>query len=286
MNSISVGTHRTHRALLRLLALLLLLASLLTFKGVTLAAPPAAPALKQDVPSCKNHRQVKTWRADKLEHEGFLRVVNGSGELTFNDGDLGLFLNPSSSQTLSTARVQDYLPPDQDLKRCWVATAKQDIVVDLDQRYTTPAMFGVTQNNLLWTAPPRTAQGQTYSAFGLTRNGAFGPPQTFILMTENLNFPSFQSTFLRIVPLRVVAPWLNELEWFHVHMVIGVDSAEISVSQNGQTATVSAVLPQPPAPLGLELSADNELVPGVLVPVAARTGVIIGDLDVEYDHAR
>jgi hypothetical protein len=269
----------TRRQLLRLLIFFTLLLSLLGQNAIAFAKSD------HDKSDCKDHRKISEWKKHTIEHNGFMEREEGSGSISLNQHrELELFLQPTTSTSLSVARIQDYTTDPLDRDFCWNPD-EGTVTVSFDQFYNAPAIRQVTANNLLWNAPQASSTGaQTYSAFGLTRTGAFGPAKTYIIMVEDLSFPSFQSAMTKIVPLRVAAPWLVETQWFSVDITVTATTSQVTVGQNGQFATVSATLPHPPGLLGMEFSIDNESTPGVRNAIPSTSGVTIGAVEIEQDN--
>ena len=100
-------------------------------------------------------------------------------------------------------------------------------------------------------------------------------------------------------PIRTFAPpfvfqttpmpaWLDASDWHRVRITVSQTTAQIDVAQgfNPYTTVLKASLLRPAEPLGFELSVDNELAPGLTVPVATPDGLDVDFLDIRTERVR
>jgi hypothetical protein len=158
--------------------------------------------------------------------------------------------------------------------------------IRFDQSAAQPNM---TENLILWNAPlPLAGSGEQalpITAIGVTRNAAFGVPQYYAEIVQDLVFtPPTQPLLLNLTPMPA---WLDAGEWHRVRITLSQTTGEVEVAQSGHPfTTVSKVaLLHPTGPLGFEFSIDNEFFPGVFVPVTTPDGLDVSYLDIRMEHA-
>ncbi|MCL4265538.1 MAG: hypothetical protein KJ069_20150 [Anaerolineae bacterium] len=228
-----------------------------------------APAYQSQTP-CPNKRIITNFvNEQQVEAQGFhFEVTPPGGSYAFNGAGNQQFLSlrmdpfPFNGE-LSSSRITEVdtsLPSDQRVF-CWQPTATQNVVVMHKHRFAeaTPPP-GLSQNIFLWNAPLDT--GNTITAVGVTRSSVFGG--YFAIVAQDFDFAT-GAGLLQLVPMPA---WLDATAWHHVEIILSQETATIKVKQGPNQATVvQATLLRPPDPLGFEFSLDNEIVPGVIVPV-------------------
>ncbi|HET7157404.1 MAG TPA: hypothetical protein VFI62_00315, partial [Burkholderiales bacterium] len=146
----------------------------------------------------------------------------------------------------------------------------------------------MTENLILWNAPlPSPGSGemaQPITAIGVTRNAAFGVPQYYAEVVQDLDFATFAPPF--ILNLTPMPAWLDAGKWHRIRITLSQTTGQVDVAQGTHPfTTVSKVgLLHPTGPLGFEFSMDNEFVPGVYVPVTVPDGLDVSYLDIHMER--
>lgn len=219
---------------------------------------------------CPGRRIISSFvNVHQVEARGFhFEVTPPGGSYAFNrEGHLRyLSLRMDTfpfNGELSSSRITEIdtsLPPDQRVF-CWQPTNRKNVEVIFTHRFAeaTPPP-GLSQNIFLWNAPIDT--GGLITAIGVTRSSMFGG--YFAIVAQDFDFAT-GSGMLQLVPLPT---WLDATAWHTVEIVLSQQEAIIKVEQGANQATVLQTnLLRPPDPLGFEFSMDNEIAPGVIVPV-------------------
>ncbi|HRQ38035.1 MAG TPA: hypothetical protein PLD25_08990 [Chloroflexota bacterium] len=249
----------------------------------TAATDFALASAEQGQGHCSSKRIISSFvNEHQVEAQGFnFQVTPPGGSYAFNrEGHqryLSLRMDPFPfNGELSSSRISEVdtsLPPDQRVF-CWQPTQRKDVVVMYTHRFAeaTPPP-GLSENLFLWNAPLDT--GNLITAVGVTRSSIFGG--YFAIVAQDFDFAT-GSGLLQLVPMPA---WLDATTWHTVSIVLSQESATIQVKQGSNQATVlQTTLLHPPDPLGFEFSVDNEIAPGVIVPVT-----VAEQLDVAFYSA-
>ncbi len=228
-----------------------------------------APAYQSQVP-CSTKRVISRFvNESQVQAKGFnFEVTAPGGSYAFNQEGhkpyLSLRMDPFPfNGELSSSRITEIdtsLPPDQRVF-CWQPTETNNVVVMYTQRFAeaTPPP-GLSENVFLWNAP--FDSGNLITAVGVTRSSVFGG--YFAIVAQDFDFAT-GAGLLQLVPLPA---WLDATTWHTIEIVLSQETAIIKVSQGANQAIVTqTTLLRPPDPLGFEFSLDNEILPGVIVPV-------------------
>jgi hypothetical protein len=269
----------------------ILLASLLAV-APTQAAPAAYKNFRHNPNQCLDRKFIPFWGSRNfIEAQGFnFDIVGDQASVMFrNNLSLDLASNPlSSAYTASRITEIDSSMPIADRVKCWQATPTKNVVVEFRIRFDqSAAQPGLTENLILWNAPlpsstPEPARPIT--AIGVSRNGAFGPPQYYAEVVQDLDFGTFAPPY--ILQLTPMPAWLDAGQWHRIRITLSQTTGQIDVAQGVRPfTTVSKVaLLHPAEPLGFEFSLDNEFVPGVYVPVAIPDGLDVSYLNIHMQR--
>jgi hypothetical protein len=223
----------------------------------------------------------------QIRSKGFFIDLFGSGSLSFarqghyKYASFHVASNPSAQLSASRMTEADTsLPPEQRIK-CWQPTARRDVVVEFVARFkqaTTPPEL--TETLLLWNSPIGSGgHALPTTGFGVTRNQAF--PGYVAIAAQDLVLEPF-SGFVEIAP---VPTWLDPTDWHQVRIQVSQQKALIEVAQgrHGYTTVLKVALPQPlDEPLAFEFSLDNEVMPGVVIPVTVPDTLDVAFLSMYY----
>jgi hypothetical protein len=256
---------------------------------------------------CVRHKRIPVFVHEaQLRARGFFINTAGSGSLNFERDswhrdsafDVGVDLSDSASVRFRRRPIRRYLslnvaadpsvgphdariteidtslPPEQRVL-CWQPTARKNVVAEytirFDQENTPPEL---TENILLWNASLGVDRPMT--AVGVSRNNIFNG--YFAVVAQDLDFNSFPapgSGYLQLVPMPT---WVDPTDWHSVRVTMSQTEASIEVAQGEQhyTTILEATVPQPFEPLGFEFSVDNEVFPGLRVPVTVPDSLDVG----------
>jgi hypothetical protein len=282
----------SHRITLALLLAFLSLSMLAVTP--TQAAPAATSGYQHRANQCLDHKLIPFWGSRNfIEAQGFnFDIVGAQANAKFrNNLSLDLASNPSSSDyTASRMTEIDTWEPIADRVKCWQATPTKNVVVEYRVRFDqSAAPSGLTENLMLWNAPfPSTTPepARPITSIGVSRNSAFGPPQYYAEVVQDLNFDTFAPPF--IFELTPMPAWLDAGKWHRIRITLSQTTGQIDVAQGAHPfTTVSKIaLLHPAEPLGFEFSIDNELFPGLTVPINIPDGLDVSYLDMHMEHAR
>jgi len=275
---------------------LVILLAVLILSMLAVAPTQAAPAANNDHPhnpnQCLDHKFIPFWGSrDFIEAQGFnFDIVGDQASVKFrNNLSLDLASNPASSEyTASRMTEIDTWAPIADRVKCWQPTPTKNVVIEYRVRFDQSATpSGLTENLMLWNAPfPSTTPepAQPITSIGVSRNSAFGPPQYYAEVVQDLNFGTFAPPY--ILELTPMPTWLDAGKWHRIRITLSQTTGQVDVAQGAHPfLTVSKVaLLHPPEPLGFEFSIDNEMFPGVTVPIAIPDGVDVSYLDMHMEH--
>jgi hypothetical protein len=278
----------------RLAGLLALLVATMMFALPAQAAPLPQTSSAGRGNSCVPHRHIDNWsNQQSVEARGFnFDLVGDQASAAFGRA-LALDLasdTTNAEYTASRITEIDTWQPIAERVKCWQATPDKNVVVEFRVRFdqrSTPA--GMTETLMLWNAPfpsstPEPARPVT--TIGVSRNSALGAPMYVAVVTQDLDYATFAPPFVfQVMPMPA---WLDAADWHRVRITLSQTTAQIDVAQGAHTyATVlKAALLHPAEPLGFELSVDNELAPGITVPVATTDGLDVDYLDIRMERAR
>jgi hypothetical protein len=285
-------TMKTTSRSTRLALLLAILILSMLAVAPTQAAPAADNGHQHNTNQCLDHKFIPFWGSRNfIEAQGFnFDIVGDQASVKFrNNLSLDLASNPASSEyTASRMTEIDTWAPIADRVKCWQPTPTKNVVIEYRVRFDQSATpSGLTENLMLWNAPfPSTTPepAQPITSIGVSRNSAFGPPQYYAEVVQDLNFGTFAPPY--ILELTPMPTWLDAGKWHRIRITLSQTTGQVDVAQGAHPfLTVSKVaLLHPPEPLGFEFSIDNEMFPGVTVPIAIPDGVDVSYLDMHMEH--
>jgi hypothetical protein len=282
-----------HRFVFLFAVLVLSMLAVAPIQAAPIQAAPAAtfgPGYTFD--QCPDRKFIPFWGSRRfIEAQGFnFDIIGDQASVKFrNHLSLDLASNPASSAyTASRMTEIEDGQPIADRVKCWEATPTKNVVVEYRIRFDQSAAPGLTENLILWNAPlPSPGSGETakpITAIGVSRNGAFGPPQYYAEVVQDLDFATFAPPF--ILNLTPMPAWLDAGKWHRVRITISQTNSKVEVAQPPYpfTPVVDVVLLHPTGPLGFEFSIDNEFVPGMYVPVTIPDGLDVSYLDIHTER--
>jgi hypothetical protein len=224
----------------------------------------------------------------QIQNKGFYLDLFGSGSLSFareahrKYASFQLDTDPSGQYSASRMTEADTsLPPEQRVK-CWQPTAKRDIVIDFAVRFkqaSTPP--DLTENLTLWNSPMgKGGEALPMTAIGVARNQMF--PGYIAVVAQNLVMAPEPSGFLQVAPM---PDWLDPTDWHQIRIRVSRQKVLIEAAQgkHAYTAVQQVALPQPlDEPLAFEFSLDNEVFPGVVVPITVPDTLDVAFLSIRY----
>ena len=261
--------------------------------SLTLVIPAyAAPPTRRDDDRCVHQKNIENWKSlDQIERDGFhVDLVGPQASLTFGREQQRKFMsldiasNPSSSAYTASrvTEIQSQLPIDQRVK-CWQTTPTTNIVAVYEVRFDQAAApTDLTENLIFWNAP-LPSQGSTEPPRPITSIGVSRNQGSYVaLVAQDFDFATFTG-LLRTQPM---PSWLDPTDWHSIRVTITQTSALIEVAQGTHpfTPVLQVTLLHPIEPLGFEFSVDNEIAPGVIVPVTIPDGLDVASLDIRLVH--
>ncbi|HEU5099879.1 MAG TPA: hypothetical protein VFU22_12700 [Roseiflexaceae bacterium] len=279
----------------RLMIMLVILILSMLAVAPTQAAPPANNGRQHNTNQCLNRKLIPFWGSRSfIEAQGFnFDIIGEQASVKFsNNLSLDLASNPANSgYTASRMTEIDDQQPIADRVKCWEATPTRNVVVEYSVRFDqSAAQSGLTENLILWNAPlPSPGSGETakpITAIGVTRNAAFGTPQYYAEVVQDLDFATFAPPF--ILNLTPMPTWLDAGQWHRVRITLSQTTGQVEVAQGAYpfTTVTKVTLLHPTGPLGFEFSMDNEFVPGVYVPITIPDGLDVSYLDIHTERVR
>ena len=277
----------------RLVFVLALLILSMLAVAPTQAAPAANNGHHHNPNPCLDHKLIPFWGSrDFIEAQGFnFDIVGDQASVKFrNNLSLDLASNPASSDYSASRMTEiDTWVPIGERVKCWQPTRTKNVVVEYRVRFDQSATpSGLTENLMLWNAPfPSTTPEPALpiTSIGVSRNSAFGPPQYYAEVVQDLDFGTFAPPF--ILELTPMPAWLDAGTWHRIRITLSQTTGQVDVAQGAHPfTTVSKVaLLHAPEPLGFEFSVDNEMFPGFTVPIGTADGVDVSYLDIHMEHA-
>jgi hypothetical protein len=260
----------------------------------TQAAPTANYDHQHSTNQCVDRKLIPFWGSRNfIEAQGFnFDIVGEQASAKFRRNlSLDLASNPASSDyTASRMTEIDTWKPIAERVKCWQATQTKNVVVEFRIRFDQSApQSGLTENLMLWNAPfPSTMPepARPITSIGVSRNAAFGPPQYYAEVVQDLDFGTFMPPF--ILQLTPMPAWLDAGDWHRIRITLSRTTGQIDVAQGAHpfTTVSKVVLLHPAEPLGFEFSVDNEMFPGVTVPVNVPDGLDVSYLDMHMERER
>ncbi len=282
----------TSRSTRLLLLLTILILSMLAV-APTQAAPAANNSYQYNADQCLDHKFIPFWGSRNfIEAQGFnFDIVGDQASVTFgNYLSLDLASDPASSEyTASRMTEIETEKPIAERVKCWQPTTNQNVVIVYRVRFDQSATpSGLTENLMLWNAPfPSTTPEPALpiTAIGVSRNSAFGPPQYYAQVVQDLDFGTFAPPF--ILELTPMPAWLDAGEWHRIRITLSQTTGQVDVAQGAHPfiTVIEVALLHPPEPLGFEFSIDNEMFPGVTVPINIPDGLDVSYLDMRMEPA-
>jgi hypothetical protein len=283
----------TSRSTRLMLLIAILLLSILAV-APTQAAPAATNANHQTANQCRDRKLIPFWGSRNfIEAQGFtFDIMGDQASVQFrNTLSLDLASNPTNSDyTASRMTEIDTWAPIADRVKCWQPTTKKNVVIEFRIRFDQSATpSGLTENLMLWNAPfPSTTPepARPITSIGVSRNSAFGAPQYYAQVVQDLDFGTFAPPY--ILDLTPMPAWLDAGKWHSIRITLSQTAGQVDVAQGAHPfVTVSKVaLLHPPEPLGFEFSIDNEMFPGLTVPIVIPDGLDVSYLDMRMERTR
>jgi hypothetical protein len=280
---------------------LMLLLAILILSMLAVAPTQAAPTQvalaannghQHNTNQCLDHKLIPFWGSRNLiEAQGFnFDIVGDQASVKFrNHLSLDLASNPTNSEyTASRMTEIDTWKPIAQRVKCWQPTPTKNVVVEYRIRFDqSAAPSGLTENLILWNAPLASTTpepGLPITSIGVSRNGAFGPPQYYAEVVQDLDLGTFAPPY--ILSLTPMPAWLDAGKWHRIRTTLSQNSAQVDVAQDSHPfTTVSKVaLLHPPEPLGFEFSLDNEIFPGLTAPINIPDGLEVSYLDMHMER--
>jgi len=281
----------TSRSARLVLLLAILILSMLAV-APTQAAPTANNDNNQHANQCLDRKLIPFWGSRNfIEAQGFnFDIVGDQASAKFRANlSLDLASNPTNSAyTASRMTEIDTWKPIAERVKCWQPTPTKNVVVEYRIRFdqsATPA--GLTENLMLWNAPFASTTpepSRPITSIGVSRNSAFGPPQYYAEVVQDLNFDTFAPPF--ILELTPMPTWLDAGKWHRIRITLSQTTGQVDVAQGAHpfTTVTKVALLHPPEPLGFEFSLDNELVPNLTVPITIPDGLDVSYLDMHMER--
>lgn len=244
--------------------------------ALVLISPAPAPAAAS---SCRDRTNIQHWSQKALERLGWQTQIHSPGQAQVTPRGQTIALDVAADPTNTSyvaARITeiDTSVPIVERTFCWKPTTDRDVEVSYQLRFTQAQVAqGWTQNMVLWNAPmadpARPEPPLPLTAFGVSRSMG----QYTAVVVQGLNLATFSAD---VYATPAMPSWLKADKWHQVDMRVAVDRVTISVTQAGQSAVVADVpLAHAPTATGMEFSVDNEMVPGMYVPVTTPDGAEI-----------
>src|SRR5689334_5114831 len=192
----------------------------------TQAAPAANNGHPQSFDQCLDRKLIPYWGSRSLiEAQGFnFDIIGDQASVKFNRNlSLDLASNPNSpTYTASRMTEIDSAKPIAERVKCWQPTPEMNVVVEYRVRFDqSAAPSGLTENLMLWNAPLPSNANETawpITSIGVSRNGAFGPPQYYAEVVQDLVFtPPTQPLLLSLTPMPA---WLDAGKWHRVRITL------------------------------------------------------------------
>jgi hypothetical protein len=276
---------------LRFWALAALLAAGVASAGQSHAAPQNTPA--QHDTSCPTSRNLDNLRSvEQLERKGLhVELFGDQSSLSFEReradryAALDLSADPSDS-TYTASRISEIdgtLPIAQRTK-CWQASERRAVVSEYTVRFDQAATQASLTENLFFWNSPLPAVGASEPALPLTAFGVSRSQGVYqAVALQDVVFVPFSASDFATAPMPA---WLDASEWHTIRVTISQTVARIEVSQGGHRfyTVLEEALSHPAAPLGFEVSIDNEAFPGVYVPVTTPDGIDLEELEIRLRH--
>ena len=224
----------------------------------------------------------------QIQNKGFYLDLFGSGSLSFareaHRKYASFQLDPDPSGQYSASRMTEAdtsLPPEQRVK-CWQPTARRDVVIDFAVRFKQAATpLELTENLTLWNSPMgKGGEALPMTAMGVARNPMYSG-YVAVVAQDLVMTPEF-SGFMQVMPM---PEWLDPTDWHQVRIRVSQQKVLIEAAQgkHAYTPVLQAALPQPiDEPLAFEFSLDNEIFPGVMVPITVPDSLDVAFLSIRY----
>jgi hypothetical protein len=264
-------------------ALIAVLLSLIVLAGLAPATVAAPPTTRGQQNHCVPHRQlVRLNTLPQVEAHGFFADLYGNAAISFEGHgseryvSLGVdadFESPYVASRLT--EIDAALSPDERVK-CWQATADKQVVVEYRIRFDQAETPLLTENAMLWNAPFSPEENLPITAVGVTRNQLY---QGYVaIIAQQFDFGTLEG-FIMPVPM---PEWVDPSTWHDVRLTAGQYDVLIEVAQgdSGYTVVAATTLPEPLEPLAFEFSVDNELFPGLFVPVLEPDAMDVAHLEI------
>ena len=272
---------------------LVLLLAILILSMLAVAPTQAAPAANNDhqhnTTQCVDRKLIPFWGSrDFIEAQGFhFDIVGDQASAKFsNNLSLDLASNPASSAyTASRMTEIETEKPIADRVKCWQATPTRNVVVEFRVRFDQSApQSDLNENLMLWNAPLAPGELAPITSIGVSRNTALGYPAYVAAVTQDLDLVTFAAPF--IFELKPMPIWLDAGKWHRIRITLSQTIGKVDVAQGAHpfTNVIEVKLLHPAEPLGFEFSVDNELFPGLTVPINVPDGLTVSYLDMHMER--
>ena len=223
----------------------------------------------------------------QIQNKGFYLDLFGSGSLHFAREAYRKYasfrLDPDPSGQYSASRMTEAdtsLPPGERAK-CWQPTARRDVVIDFTVRFKQAATPPeLTENLTLWNSPVgKEGEALPMTAIGVARNPMYSG-YVAVVAQDLVMAPPSGSMWMMPMP-----EWLDPTKWHHVRIRASQQNAliEVAQGQHAYTEVLGVALPQPiDEPLAFEFSLDNEVFPGMVVPITVPDTLDVAFLSIRY----
>ena len=228
----------------------------------------------------------------QIQNKGFYLDLFGSGSLHFareaHRKYASFQLDTDLSGQYSASRMTEAdtsLPPGERAK-CWQPTARRDVVIDFTVRFKQAATPPeLTENLTLWNSPVgKEGEALPMTAIGVARNPYYpnpmNPKYVAVVAQDLVMAPPSGSMWMMPMP-----EWLDPTKWHQVRIRASQQNALIEVAQgkHAYTPVLDVALPQPMhEPLAFEFSLDNEVFPGMVVPITVPDTLDVAFLSIRY----
>lgn len=255
--------------------------------ALVLVAPTPTPAAAS---TCRDRTNIPHWSQKALDRLGWQTQIHSPSQAQVTPRGQTIALDVAADPANGgyvAARITEINTsvPIADRTFCWKPTVDRDVEVSYQLRFTQAQVAqGWTQNMILWNAPmadPALPEPPLpLTAFGVSRSMG----QYTAVVVQGLNLATFSAD---VYATPAMPSWLKADEWHQVDMRVAVDRVTIHVTQDGQSVVVADVpLAYRPTATGMEFSVDNEMVPGMYVPVTTPDGAEIAFYRAGYAPAR
>lgn len=261
-------------------------ATLVLAAGLLLPAQVATARHPQT--ACPSQKNVQGWfNLQQVVAHGFIPEVFGSGAaMNFEREHRNAYLSldlaaaPDSFEyTASRITEIDSSVPVTERTKCWQPSDSADVVAEFDLRLNQATSIGLNETMMFWNAPfDSNGTAIPITMFGVSRSPSTNGEYAAVVAQDLVMMPEFSG----LLQIGAMPDWLDETAWHSVRITISTTSVQIEVAQGEHeyTTVLQTDLSHAPEPLGLDFSIDNEIIPGMNVPVTVDSSIDLGSLRV------